>query len=67
MFRKGTTHKLKPTLGKEVYSQLGNMHWKVDEHLKYLINFPERNIPWKYKIFQLYSDVENFLVSLIFS
>ena len=28
--------------GKGVYSQLGNMHWKVDEHLKYLINFPER-------------------------
>ena len=30
------------TLGKGVYSQLGNMHWKVDEHLKYLINFPKR-------------------------
>ena len=29
-------------LGKGVYSQLGNMHWKVDEHLKYLINFPKR-------------------------
>ena len=30
------------TLGKGVYSQLENMHWKVDEHLKYLINFPKR-------------------------
>ena len=30
------------TLGKGVYSQLGNMHWKVVEHLKYLINFPKR-------------------------
>ena len=30
------------SLGKGVYSQLGNMHWKVDEHLKYLINFPKR-------------------------
>ena len=29
-------------LGKGIYSQLGNMHWKVDEHLKYLINFPKR-------------------------
>ena len=29
-------------LGKGVHSQLGNMHWKVDEHLKYLINFPKR-------------------------
>ena len=30
-------------LGKGVYSQLGNMHWKVDEHLKYLmINFLKR-------------------------
>ena len=28
-------------LGKGVYSQLGNMHWKVDEHLKYLTNFPK--------------------------
>ena len=28
--------------GKRIYSQLGNMHWKVDEHLKYLINFPKR-------------------------
>ena len=32
----------KHPLGKGVYSQLGNMHWKVDEHLKYLINFPKR-------------------------
>ena len=30
------------TLGKWIYSQLGNMHWKVDEHLKYLINFSKR-------------------------
>ena len=30
------------SLGKGVYSQLGNMHWKVDEHLKYLTNFPKR-------------------------
>ena len=30
------------TLGKGIYSQLGNMHWKVDEHLKYLINFSKR-------------------------
>ena len=30
------------SLGKGVYSQLGNMHWKVDEHLKYLINFQKR-------------------------
>ena len=29
------------TLGKGVYSQLGNMHWKVNEHLKYLKDFPE--------------------------
>ena len=29
-------------LGKGVYSQLGNMHWKVDEHLKYLTNFLKR-------------------------
>ena len=52
-------------LGKGIYSQLGNMHWKVDEHLKYWINFPKRKYPWKYKIFQLYSDLENFLVYLI--
>ena len=30
------------SLGKGVYSQLGNMHWKVDKNLKYLINFPKR-------------------------
>ena len=30
------------TLGKGVYSQLGTMHWKVDEHLKYLFNSPKR-------------------------
>ena len=30
------------SLGKGVYSQLGNMHWKVDEHLKYLTNFLKR-------------------------
>ena len=30
------------TLGKGVYSQLGNMHWKVDEHLKYLTKFLKR-------------------------
>ena len=30
------------TLVKGVYSQLGNMHWKVDEHLKYLTNFLKR-------------------------
>ena len=30
------------TTGKGVYSQLGNMHWKVDEHLKYLTNFLKR-------------------------
>ena len=30
------------SLGKGIYSQPGNMHWKVDENLKYLINFPKR-------------------------
>ena len=30
------------SLEKGVYSQLENMHWKVDEHIKYLINFPKR-------------------------
>ena len=38
------------------------MHWVVDEHLNYLINFPKR----KYKIFQLYFDLENLLAYLIF-
>ena len=53
-------------LGKGVYSQLGNMHWKVDKHLKYLINFPKRKYSLENKIFQLNSDLENFLAYLIF-
>ena len=45
--RRKCLHKMARTkdclaLGKGIYSQLGNIHWKVDEHLKYLINFPKR-------------------------
>ena len=35
-------HIASEALGKGVHSQLVNMHWKVDEYLKYLINFPKR-------------------------
>ena len=31
-----------PFTGKRDLFSTGNMHWKVDEHLKYLNNFPKR-------------------------